>query len=198
MPSRTFAIFVLFVTAGCDGTTDSATVAAGDSDTTETPDTDTVVVGGETIAPIDLCINEFVAQSDESWEDDTGAFPDWIEIHNPTATEISLGDYILTDDPDDPGDETLDASLVVPAGGFLVLAADGEPDLGPTHLPFSLDGEGEGIGLFHTSGAGEILTFGVVETDYSWARGPDCCAEIPDCVTQVWQGTPNATNGDVQ
>jgi len=141
-----------------------------------------------------LCINEFVASSDTSWLDADGTAPDWIELHNPTSEAVSLGAYVLTDAPDATDAAPLDDSLVVPAGGFLVVVADGKPELGPTHLPFSLNAEGEELALLHVGG-GEVLSFGVVQTDFAWARSTDCCVDTPSCIEQVWLGTPGTTNG---
>lgn len=151
-------------------------------------------VVAESLIPTTLCINELMVQSDGGWSDETGAFPDWIELYNGSSAPLSLEGFVLTDTPDAPG-EPLDPSLVIPAKGYLVLAADGLPELGPTHLPFSLSADGESLGLFQADGGGEILNFGTVEADFSWAREPDCCADIPGCVSQVWQGTPASSNG---
>lgn len=177
----------------------SLAVACGGGEAPSPPvgdtDTDVPIVVATPVAPLALCINEFVADSDQSWADETGAFPDWIELHNRSAEAVSLAGYALTDDPSDAGGDLLDPSLIIEAGGFLVLSADGLPELGPTHLPYSLSAEGEGIGLFRPDGAGEILTFGTVESDFAWARRTDCCTDLPDCVSQVWLGTPEASNG---
>ncbi len=176
-----------------------ATMAAGcgpaaSVDTGHTHPT-TVDTSVDPIAPIALCINEFMAQSEQSWEDGTGAFPDWIELHNPTASPISLETYALTDDADNPQKYDLDNSLVVDPGGFLVLAADGLPELGPTHLPFSLSAGGESLGLFRYDGAGEVIHFGAVQPDFAWSRTPDCCPDVATCTRQVRFGSPGLSNG---
>jgi len=145
--------------------------------------------------PSQLCINEIVASSDASWASDDGAFPDWIELHNASGSPIALGDYALTDDPDDPDPTPLDDSLVLQPGAFLVFAADGQPALGPTHLPFSLSAEGEAVALRHVGGDGEVVSFGAVQVDFAWARSTDCCVDGASCFEQVWMGSPGAPNG---
>ncbi|NCG22216.1 MAG: hypothetical protein GWP91_24635 [Rhodobacterales bacterium] len=149
----------------------------------------------QSIAPLtELCINEFVADGKGFWRDEQGSVTDWIELHNPTDAEITLGGYYLTDNADDPYDHPLDPSLVVPAGGYLVLSADNLPDLGPTHLPFALDEDGESIGLFRFDQAGEVIHYGPVGADVAWARETDCCADVAGCVQEVVGGSPGTTN----
>lgn len=141
-----------------------------------------------------LCVNEFGA-SGEGFVDETGASPDWVELHNPTGEDVWLLGWYLTDDPDEPLKHPIDGSLWVPAYGYLVFSADGLPDLGPTHLPFRLSALGEAVGLFHVDGDGEIFSYGAVVSDFSWARTPDCCDDPGTCFEQVYLGTPGASNG---
>ena len=48
-------------------------------------------------------INEFMASNTRSVPDitDFEDYPDWIELHNPGATALSLDGYYLSDNPDD-------------------------------------------------------------------------------------------------
>ena len=161
--------------------------------TTEPP-TRVTTLPAEPAPPLVLCINEFVADNSDGWLDEVHANPDWIELHNPGDVTLSLADHYLTDDGEDPFKEPLDPSLEIEAGGFLLLVADGRPELGPGHLGFSLSRLGESVGLFREDGMGEVLHFGPVERDFAWARSPDCCSSMPDCAEQVWYGTPGASN----
>lgn len=141
-----------------------------------------------------LCINEFVASNSESWQDSSGLFPDWVEIHNPTATPISMQGWFISDDPERPFEWPVDPTLTIEPGGFQVLIADGQPDLGPDHLPFALREEGEGVSLRRADGVGEAVLYGLVIEDFSWARQTDCCPQPGACMTQVWGGTPGTSN----
>ena len=174
MPQRHFSLGVLLLCA-CS------------SPWPDPPPSQTVDTAPKTAAPLDVCINEFSANATAS--------SDWIELHNPTSSGLSLAGYFLTDDADDPYKYPIDTSLFVDAGGYLLLTADGRADLGPAHLPFSLNADGETLGLFRFDGAGEQLTFGVVASDYTWSRQPDCCQDLPDCLSQTLDGTPESTNG---
>jgi spore coat protein H len=115
-----------------------------------------------------LLINELVSVG--------GQGIDWLELWNPGEEAVSLAGWSLQDgapDSNDGGPEPLDPSLAVPAGGFLVLLADGSPELGPTHLPFRLSSEGERIQLFDGSDRIDDVTFGPLLREVSLARNGD-------------------------
>ncbi len=145
-------------------------------------------------------ITEFLADNDNGIETrvraSTGeAFsgdpmtPDWIEIHNPTASAVDLAGWYLTDDvydplnPDDwdrwqfpstePGETVLDP------GAYLLVYATGEnitdPDLDETgrlHTDFGLSRGGEYVALVGPGGTpGDIVSefdFPEQESDVSY------------------------------
>jgi hypothetical protein len=182
---------VLWVCIGCSGGGTAHIAKAADTGMT----TVTLPTTGTTIGIPELCINEFVADVDFSWSDEFGVPSDWIELHNPSSEALSLSGYSLTNDADEPFAHQLDAELSIPAGGFLVFAADNQPDLGPLHLNFALSNSGETIGLFRFDGSGEVIDYGAVGEDLSWARQPDCCPDVATCSAMVFDGTPGASNG---
>jgi hypothetical protein len=143
--------------------------------------------------PLELCVNELVPGNVASATDETGAHPDWIELHNPSDHDLPLDGWTLTDDPQDPDKHRLARGLVLEAGGFLLLWADGQPDLGPTHLDFSLSEDGEAVGVFAPDGTGTIVRYGPVAEDLAIARITDCCAE-DGCFEHVLGGSPGASN----
>lgn len=182
------------VETGESGTHTGESGESGESgDTVETgPPPDTSVPDD----PLELCINEFMPSNITSLTDETGAYPDWIELHNPGADDISLDGWSLTDDRDDPTMSPLGADLVVPAGGWLLLYADGLTELGSSHLAFSLSEDGEEVGLFAPDGRGSVVRFGEVINDISLARVPDCCTGSTDCWDYAYRGSPGETNGE--
>jgi hypothetical protein len=95
-----------------------------------------------------LKINEWLTRA-------ISIFPgDFVEIYNPDALPVDLGDFFLTDEP--AGAATLyplTPLSFVEAGGHAVFRADGEADKGANHLAFSLAPEAGFIGLFGTDGA---------------------------------------------
>ena len=44
-------------------------------------------------------ISEFMAANSLTLEDEDGNSSDWIEVHNPNPSVVSLSGYYLTDDP---------------------------------------------------------------------------------------------------
>ncbi len=139
-----------------------------------------------------LRINEFMASNATTIADGAGGFADWIELYNPTDQPVSLDGWTITDDLDQPDKVDLDPSLRVPAGGFLLLWADGDVDEGPDHLPFRLDAAGEAIGIFDAYGTrSDGLEYDAQTTDISAARVPDGS----DNWTLTDQPTPGSSNG---
>jgi hypothetical protein len=133
--------------------------------------------------PADLCINEFMANNVTALEDpdDPGEFPDWIELHNPGPVPIDLGGKYLTDDLSDPTKFRIVDGLIIPAGGFVLFYADGEPEQGVYHANFRLNQRGESIGLFDSDAMGnqpiDTYAFGPQAVDVSERRYPNGGAE---------------------
>lgn len=102
-----------------------------------------------------VLVNEVCADNDTSWEnpDVPGSYDDWIEIHNPRLVDVDVGGFTLTDDFTDPAQWAIPSNTIIPAGGFLVVNADGRADeLGGLHLPFKLSKSGEEIWLYAPNG----------------------------------------------
>jgi len=90
------------------------------------------------------------------------------------ASDLALDDYTVTDDFGDPDKGVLGAGLVLPAGGFLLLVADNDPEEGGDHLPFKLARPGEEIAIYRPDGTAlDAVRYGAQATDVSMARSPD-------------------------
>jgi len=149
---------------------------------------------GGTGGPKDLRINEFMASNAETVQDESGAFPDWIEVYNTSGDPVSLAGVFLSDDKTSPEKASLDASLTIEGGGYLLLWADDDGDAGVYHLPFSLKKDGEDLKLSWFDGVAlyeiDTLSFGPQETDVSEARIPDGT----DNWTSSTSPTPGSSN----
>ncbi len=130
-------------------------------------------------AQSDLVINEYMASNSSTLEDPDapGRFPDWIELHNPTGSAISLDGLSLVKG-EAPNSVTfaITDGLSIPAQGYLLFYADNDPQQGAFHTNFRLSKEADSIGLY--SGAGGSVevdrrSFTNQITDYSEGRDPD-------------------------
>jgi hypothetical protein len=168
-------------------TTSPTATTTPTASTTTSPTTSTTPPGELTV-----CINEFMAANQVALEVD-GAFPDWIELHNPGSDPVDLEGWGVSDDADEPNKHLLEGPLVLPPGGFLLLFADGAPDLGPAHLSFGLASEGETVALHDPWGNGSVVHYGPMGDDIAASRETDCC-EDKDCWTYPLGGSPGASN----
>ncbi len=142
---------------------DDSTDVVDDDDSTEEP----------TPPPSEpvLLINEILAAP--AAQPPAGApTTDWIELYNPGSEPVSLSRFSIRDNADaEPS--PLDPTLEVAAGGMIVLLADGQPELGPRHLPLRLDVDGESLELLRDELVVSTLTYGELIAGWSLARNGD-------------------------
>jgi len=107
-------------------------------------------------------ISEFLAINDTSIQDEDSNHSDWIEVHNPTASDVNLAGYSLTDDA------TLMTkwrfpSVTLPSGGYVIVWADSKDRAvagAPLHTNFNLDGTlGEYLALVAPDGVTPLTQF---------------------------------------
>ncbi len=149
--------------------------------------------GGPTVPPeVDgqLAINELMAADALTAKDESGAAWPWIEILNPTDTDVPLRGYSVTDDLATPG-KAIIGDVVAPARGYLVLWLDGGAAAVADHVAASLNKDGGAVGLARPDGSFiDSLTYGPQETDLSAAREPD---GAPTWAIE-WHASPGAAN----
>ncbi|HET7624048.1 MAG TPA: lamin tail domain-containing protein, partial [Verrucomicrobiae bacterium] len=136
----------------------------------------------DAVLPITVFINEWMADNSHTLADPAdGDFEDWFELYNPTANPADLGGYYLTDSLNNKAKFQVpdNGQYIVPAHGFLIVWADGEPEQNTANAPdlhagFSLSKGGEAIGLFAPDGSQiDAVTFGAQATDVSEGHFPD-------------------------
>jgi len=124
-----------------------------------------------------LYLNEMMAQNDTVIEDpdEIGSFEDWIEIYNPSGSDIEMGGMYLTDDEDNLTKYEIPRGTVVPAGGYILFWADNDNEEGAVHLSFALAQGGETVSLVAADGISIIdsVTFTEQTADVSYGRSPD-------------------------
>jgi len=132
------------------------------------------------LPPIAVSINEWMAENNGYLLDPaTGKYSDWFELYNPGDTPADLGGYYLTDTLSNPFVYQIPAGYQLPAGGFLLVWADGQPSAHTTnspglHVSFKLAKAGAALGLFAPDGAAiDAITFGAQTANVSEGRYPD-------------------------
>ena len=87
------------------------------------------------------------------------SFDDWFELYNAGDVAVDLGGYFLTDNLGNRNQYRIptNGNYVIPAGGYLLVWADNDPnqnseDLPDLHADFQLSRSGEAIGLFSPDG----------------------------------------------
>jgi len=143
-----------------------------------------------------IYVNELQPNNNTTYADEHGDYDDWIEIYNPTTSDVDLGGMYITDDTNNPTKYQIPTtepdSTKVPAGGYLILYADNETSEGVRHLGFGLNASGEEVALYGSDGLTPIdsVTFPAVSEDDSYARQIDASSTW----TTFFHPTPNATN----
>lgn len=150
-----------------------------------------------------LIINEFMASNDAAVADpddngsgDNSPYDDWFEIYNADSVAVNIGGMYVTDNLDNLNlyqiPTTNPTKTTIPAGGFIVIWADNEPDQGPLHAGFALSGGGESIAIVESDGRIVIdsYEYEAQQTDLSYGRNPDGS----DTWQQFAQATPGASN----
>ncbi len=102
-----------------------------------------------------------MASNDSGLADEDGEFSDWIEIHNPDSSPISLAGYHLTDNATNLDKWTFPAVSLNP-GAYLVVFASGKNRVNPAgrlHTNFQLAADGEYLGLVAADGVTVVSAF---------------------------------------
>ena len=135
-------------------------------------------------------ISEVMARNHSVLRDETGAFPDWIELENLSAEAVELTGWTLSDKRERGW--TLPETVLGP-GERLLIFADGKDSAdGALHADFSLSPD-ETVYLFTPGGFLEDkLSCGGTEANHSMARDPYGQAADTDYATPGW---PNTAKG---
>lgn len=147
-----------------------------------------------------LFINEALASNTAINTDEHGDYDDWIEIYNAGDTELDLGGMALTDEVTSPLRWTFPPETRIPAKGFLLVWADGEPEQGPLHTTFRVSVDGETLGLFDTLANGRVLIDSLslppLVSNVSYGRYPDGSDFLTSFTVVTPLGPNDIGNGD--
>jgi hypothetical protein len=132
---------------------------------------------------VPLVLNELMASNGSTLADPQGQYDDWIEIYNGSRSPFDAGGLYLSDDPGNPQrwriPTNAPALTTVPAGGFLLIWADGQTTDSGLHANFGLDADGDALYLYDADGVTLIdgVEFGKQISDVSLGRYPDATGD---------------------
>jgi CotH kinase protein/Lamin Tail Domain/FlgD Ig-like domain len=146
-----------------------------------------------------LVINEYLALNTTGIVDETGTHEDWCEIFNAGTEAVDLGGMYLTDDLSYTTKWAF-PPVTLPAGDFLVVWCDSDPEDGPLHTNFKLNASGEALGIFNSLANGNALIhsclFDQQESDISEGFCTDGGSEI--CTFSIpTPGFPNSETSSI-
>ena len=105
---------------------------------------------GKADSPPRLRINELVAANRTGLQDEAGDYVDWLELYNPARGPVNLGNYALTDNPNQP-DKWPFPNRQLAGESYLVVFASGKNQRnsdGELHTNFKLKRAGEYLALY--------------------------------------------------
>ena len=139
-------------------------------------------------------INEVLCSNSASFKAYDGRFYDWIELYNPTSSDLSLNGYYLSDDPESLTKNSLSGQSI-PAKGYLVIYCSGlsmTDERGFLHTGFKLSAaDGETVYL---SDSNSVVSVTVPPSKENISYG------LNDEGKYVWFDvpTPGDKNGEAQ
>ncbi len=120
-----------------------------------------------------VVLNEILADN-ETTVSNGDVYPDYVELHNPSAQTLNLGGLSLTDDPSHPRKYVFPADTMLAPNSYLIVWCDSQTNAPGLHAGFALASDGESVSLFD---AGSVLldsvVFGLQQPDLSLGRVPD-------------------------
>ncbi len=127
-----------------------------------------------------IVLNEILANN-QSVTNADGSVTDWVELRNPSNSDVDLAGMSLTDQVSDPRRWVFPQGSVVSANGFLLVRFDASLPASTNvstalNTGFGLNASGDEIYLFNQSATGgellDAVLFGVQASDLSIGRAP--------------------------
>jgi len=118
-----------------------------------------------------ILINELMSSNSITCADESGDFPDWIEIYNADTFAVNLANFGLSDDPDKPFKWRFPSVVIEPNNHLLIWASDKNYQL---HTNFKIKSSGETL-ILSNSASSLLDRVDAVEipADISYGRKPN-------------------------
>lgn len=122
-----------------------------------------------------LIINEICPSNIDQWVDPSFNFGGWIELYNPTSSDISITDWKFSDSSDNLRMATLRGTLTIPAKGFGTVWFDHfDPKYGKQMVDMKLNCDGGTLYISDASGSLKLSAdYPAAISRCSWARTSD-------------------------
>ena len=98
-----------------------------------------------------LVINEAVTYNDDFFFHAYDYY-DWVELKNVSTETITLSDYYVSDDADEPTRFQLPAATLKPGATYVVYCGEARTDTAACHAPFKLNSKGDCFYVYHSDG----------------------------------------------
>lgn len=119
-------------------------------------------------------INEIVASNENSFADEDGDYPDWIELYNPDESVVNLNGFGISDDTGNRFQYILPDLSIAPGSFIVVFASDKNKYVDSTntiHLNFKLSADGESVYLTSADSVlQDSLVYPELRSDESYGR----------------------------
>ena len=138
-------------------------------------------------------LNEVMSSNKGAVADETGDFPDWVEIHNKTQDSVDISGYGLSDDLLTAAKWTFPSGTVLEPDGFVVVFCSGEVERGKMHAGFRLSASDSVILSTVNGNPVDSIQLRSVDSGMSLGRDPsntDTWAQM-----QPSPGYPNTPEG---
>ena len=150
----------------------------------------------ETDGTAEIQINEVMTSNKGTVPDETGDFPDWVEIANTTDSALDISGYGLSDDLLSAAKWTFPEGSVIEAHGYIVVFCSGDVSRGSMHTGFKLSASDDVI-LSSVSGTViDSISLRSVTSGYSLGRDAADASTWKEMLPSP--GYPNTDDGAAQ
>ncbi|MAO33043.1 MAG: hypothetical protein CL824_06000 [Crocinitomicaceae bacterium] len=98
----------------------------------------------------DVVINEVMSNNETTVADQSGDYDDWIELYNPTFSDVSMAGLYLSDDSSNLKKWPLPDQTIA-SNNYLIIWADKDSDQNGIHANFKISAAGEALFLSYDS-----------------------------------------------
>ena len=99
-----------------------------------------------------LVVNEAVTYNDDFWYH-SGDYYDWVELRNVSGETITLSDYYVSDNADEPMKYQLPGAALAPGATYVVYCGEALMATSACHAPFKLDSAGDEFYISRADGS---------------------------------------------